>query len=131
MYLKPRWLFALGAAWNIVIGLSVLLAPLSSLGLLYGHEPSADDQLLSMLNRDFAYCVLIFGLGYGIVAIDPSQNHGLIWLGIIGKLGVVAVLGQRWLTEVATAWVLPAAAGDLAFAVLFACFLWRSNPTHS
>jgi hypothetical protein len=86
---------------------------------------------LSMLDRDFASCVLIFGLGYGIVAIDPSQNHGLIWLGIVGKLGVVATLGQRWLAEVATAWVLPAAAGDLAFAVLFACFLWRSNPTHS
>ena len=114
-----------------MIGVSVLLAPLSSLRLLYGHEPSADDQLLIMLDRDYAYCVLIFGLGYGIVAIDPRQNHGLIWLGIIGKLGMVATLGQRWLTDVATAWVLPAAAGDLAFAVLFACFLWRSNPTRS
>jgi hypothetical protein len=131
MNLKPRWLFALGAAWNIVIGLSVSVAPLSSLRLLYGHEPSADDQLLSMLYRDFASCVLIFGLGYGIVAVDPSQNHGLVWLGIIGKLGVVAVLGQRWLTEAATVWVLPVAAGDLAFALLFACFLWRSKPTHS
>jgi hypothetical protein len=130
MSLKPSWLFALGAAWNFVIGLSLLVAPLFSLRLLYGHEPSTDDQLLVMLDRDFAYCVLIFGLGYGIVAINPSQNHGLIWLGIIGKLGVVAILGQRWLAGVATAWVLPAAAGDLAFAALFACFLWRGNPTH-
>ena len=131
MYLKPGWLFGLGAAWNLVIGLSVLLAPLFSLRLLYGHEPSADDPLLAILNRDFAFCVLIFGVGYGIVALDPSRNHGLIWLGIIGKLGVVATLGQRWLTGVATAWVLPAAAGDFVFAALFACFLWRSKPTHS
>jgi len=131
MSLKPGWLFALGAAWNLVIGLSVLLAPLISLRLLYGHEPSADDPLLAMLNRDFAVCVLLFGIGYGIVAIDPSQNHGLIWLGIIGKLAVVATLGQRWLTDIASAWVLPAAAGDFVFAALFACFLWRSNSTHS
>jgi hypothetical protein len=81
-----------------------------------------------MLDRDFAFCVLLFGIGYGIVAIYPSRNHGLIWLGIIGKLGVAA-LGQRWLTDVATVWVLPAAAGDFVFAALFAYFLWRSNPT--
>ena len=129
MSLKPVWLFGLGAAWNIVIGLSVLLAPLFSLRLLYGHEPSADDQLLTMLDRDFAFCVLLFGLGYGIVAIDPRQNHGLIWLAIIGKLGVVTMLGQRWLTGAATAWVLPVAAGDFVFAALFAYFLWRSKPT--
>ena len=94
-------------------------------------EPSADDPLLAMLDRDFAFCVLLFGVGYGIVAMDPSRNRGLIWLGIIGKLGVVATLGQRWLTDVATAWVLPAAAGDFVFAALFACFLWLSNQTDS
>src|SRR3954470_23374977 len=87
MPIKPSWLFALGAAWNLVIGLSIMFAPLSSLRLLYGHEPSADDQLLMMLDRDFASCVLLFGVGYGIVASAPSRNHGLIWLGIIGKLG--------------------------------------------
>lgn len=129
--MKLSWLFALGAAWNILIGLSVLLAPLFSLRLLYGQAPNADDPLLAMLNRDFASCVLLFGVGYGIVAMDPSRNHGLIWLGIIGKLGVVATLGQRWVIGVATAWVLPAAACDFVFAALFACFLWRSNPTHS
>lgn len=127
MSMKPTWLFGLSAAWNLVIGLSILVAPMLSLRLLYGHEPSPDDQLLAMLNRDFAWCVLLFGIGYGIVALDPSRNHSLIWLGILGKLGVVAVLGQRWLTGAATAWVLPAAAGDLVFAALFAWFLWRSH----
>jgi hypothetical protein len=129
--MKAAWLFGLGAAWNLLIGLSIIFAPAISLNLLYGHQPSADDPLLMMLDRDFAFCVLLFGVGYAIVARDPSRNHGLIWLGIIGKLGVVATLGQRWLTGVATAWVLPAAAGDLVFAALFAWFLWRSNRTPS
>ena len=80
-----------------------------------------------MLDRDFAFCVLIFGVGYGIVAMDPRQNHGLIWLGILGKLGVVAILGQRWLTGVATAWVLPAAAGDFVFATAV-CRLSLAQP---
>jgi hypothetical protein len=128
---KPSWLFGVGAAWNFVIGVSILVDPLSSLRLLYAQQPGTDDQLLMMLDRDFGFCVLLFGVGYGIVARDPSRNHGLIWLGIIGKLGVVATLGQRWLTGVATAWVLPAAAGDFVFAALFAWFLWRSDKTTS
>lgn len=131
MSIKPNWLFAVGAAWNFVIAISILVAPLISLRLLYGREPGADDSLLAMLNRDFAFCVLLLGVGYGIVAFDPSRNHGLIWIGILGKLGVVAMFGQRWLTGVATAWVLPAAAGDLVFAALFAWFLWRGTSKHS
>jgi len=131
MSIKPTWLFAVGAAWNFVIALSILVAPLVSLRLLYGHEPGADDPLLAMLDRDFAFCVLLFGVGYGIVALDPSRNHGLIGIGILGKLGVVAMLGQRWLTGVATAWVLPAAAGDLVFAALYAWFLWRGTSKQS
>lgn len=129
---KQTWLFALAAAWNLVIGLSILIAPWFSLQLLYGHEPGGpNDPLLAMLDRDFGFCVLLFGVGYGIVAVDPSRNQGLIWLGIIGKLGVVASLGQRWLIGMATAWVLPAAAGDLVFAALFVWFLWRSDSIHS
>jgi hypothetical protein len=131
MSVKPAWLFALGAAWNVVIALSILGAPMFSLRLLYGHEPGGDDQLLAMLDRDFAFCVLLFGIGYGIVAFDPSRNHGLVWLGILGKLGVVATLSQRWLSGVATAWVLPAAAGDLVFAALFIWFLWRNKQPHA
>lgn len=128
---RASWLFGLGAAWNIAIGLSIIFAPAISLNLLYGHESSADDPLLFMLDRDFGVCVLLFGIGYAIVAWDPSRNHGLVWLGIIGKFAVVATLLQRWLLGVATAWVLPTAAGDFVFALLFGWFLRRSNRSPS
>ena len=57
-------LFALGAAWNVVIGVAMLLAPAFSLRLLYGHEPGAEDQLLIMLERDYAFCLVVFIFNY-------------------------------------------------------------------
>ena len=68
MPIKPAWLFTLRCRVERCNCPLDPYSPMFSLRLLYGHEPGADDQLLAMLDRDFAFCVLLFGIGYGMVA---------------------------------------------------------------
>lgn len=101
----PRMLWA-AAAYNLVIGLIGLITPTAS----------TSDRIVALL-------VACFGLVYGMVARDPVRLGHVLWAGVIGKLGVVALLGPEVLAGRAapgTGWLL---LGDLAFTALFLVFL--------
>jgi hypothetical protein len=124
-----RWMFAMGAAWTIGIGGSVLVAPRWALEVFYHRDPATPDPLLWMTTGDFGMGVLLFGLGYALVAVDPEKNRGFVQLGILGKVLVVLGMVQRFVSGVGTQWVLAAALADLVFAILYARFLWRTRVT--
>jgi hypothetical protein len=117
----------MGAAWTIGIGGAVLAAPRWALELFYHHDPVAEEPLLWMTTGDFGLGVLLFGLGYALVAVAPDRNRGFVQLGVLGKVLVVLGMVQRFVSGVGTRWVLVAALGDLVFAVLYARFLWRTR----
>ena len=77
----PRMLWA-AAAYNLVIGLIGLTTPTAS----------TSDRIVALL-------VACFGLVYGIVARDPVRLGQVLWAGVIGKLGVVALLGPEVLAD--------------------------------
>lgn len=68
--------------------------------------------------------IACFGIVYGMVARDPLRFAPVLWAGIVGKLMVVAMLGPRNWQAGGDPVVGAIVAGDLAFAIGFALFLW-------
>ena len=117
-----RILFALAALFNVATALVLfffsgdLFAALD-VSSLYRAE------LVPCL-RQLAGLILVFGIGYGMVAWRPVEYRSLAVLGCIGKLAVVVV-------SIINAMALPAllpglwmAAVDGLFGVLFAVWLY-------
>lgn len=97
---------ALAALYNLVIGGSSLVLP----------SASRDARLTGLL-------VAGFGVVYGIAASDPVRFAPVLWAGVLGKLGVIALLApavRRGELPRAVGWVL---AGDAVFAALFLALL--------
>lgn len=106
--IAPFWPRMLGSAavYNLVIGLAGLFVP--------GADTNA---------RIVALLVACFGLVYAMVARDPARLRQVLWAGVVGKLGVVALLGPEVLAGLAapgTGWIL---LGDLVYTALFLMFL--------
>ncbi|WP_435203490.1 hypothetical protein [Qipengyuania sp. 902] len=67
--------------------------------------------------------VVAFGVIYAIVALDPERFGPMLWVGVLGKAGVVALVApavRESETPKALGWIL---AGDAVFGVLFFAFL--------
>lgn len=118
----PRWLFLWGSLWNFWVAGSILIAPDAMAKLFYGASEGLSP-LTRLALQDFGSAILLFGAGYLIVALNPAMNHGIILLGIVGKLGIAVVLPYRYLTGDARGWILIPALVDLLFAILFARYL--------
>lgn len=78
-------------------------------------------------DRIVAVLVGCFGLLYAMVARAPRQLGQVLWAGVIGKLGVVALMlpeVQAGRALPGTGWIL---LGDMTFTVLFVVFLMRGR----
>lgn len=77
----------------------------------------------AVADRVVALLVACFGLVYALVARDPLRFAPMLWAGIVGKLGVVALM----LPEVTAGRAMPGTglilAGDAAFTLAFVVFL--------
>jgi hypothetical protein len=94
------------AAFNLAIGLPGLLRSGANL----------EGRLIALL-------VAAFGLLYAIAATDPERFAPVLWAGVVGKLGVIALMGPavaRGQAPKATAALL---AGDALFTALFLVLL--------
>ena len=127
---KYRLLFYVAAFWNISAAAVALLAPEYHAQTFFGSPASALDPVSAVDTQIFWVSVLFFGVGYWIVARDPTKNHGLVLIAALGK----AFVGVRWIIAYADGIVLPfalvGAIGDIIFAGLFAVFLSRVRSPH-
>ncbi len=103
-----RWqlILAAAAAYNLVIGLAGLLA----------SGAAVPDRIVALL-------VACFGLVYGLTAREPLRFAPVLWAGVVGKLGVVALLlplVQAGTAVAGTGWIL---LGDAVFTAMFVVFL--------
>ena len=67
--------------------------------------------------------VVVLGVVYAIVALDPERFGPMLWAGVLGRAGVVAQMApavREPETPKALGWIL---AGDAVFGVLFLAFL--------
>ena len=101
-----RGIFWLAAAYNIVIGALGIVSPVAS----------EDARIVGLL-------VACFGIIYMLVAINPRRYAATLWAGLIGKVGVVALLGPAAVGEGGDRMIAAILAGDVLFAIGFLVFL--------
>ncbi|MHA2030603.1 MAG: hypothetical protein ACW99A_12705 [Candidatus Kariarchaeaceae archaeon] len=114
-------LFFFGAIWNIAAASSFILASkfVSDIYDWFGtHEPNN-----FVWYYNFFLLVIVFGIGYYWVSQDISQNHEIVKMGIIAKLGVVFLLTTYFILGEFNGLVLIPALIDFVFAVLYLEFL--------
>jgi hypothetical protein len=113
-----RFFFTVAAIFNFAAGLPFLIAPdaaLASFGL-----PVPEDLLY---HRVTGVLIVCFGIGYGFVAREPERNRAIVWIGTLGKAGVIVLLAQAWLAGAISLASFAVALGDLAFVIGFLVFL--------
>ena len=113
----PRWikpLFIFAAAYDLLLGFAVMLFQ-GPIFVWYGVEPPNHPGYVAF----GAAVVIIFGLGFVLVARAPERNRDLIGLGVLFKLAYAGtVLWYHFTMGIPSMW-LPWAHADLVFAVLF------------
>ena len=119
-----RVFFAVAAGFNFVVALTFLLAPETILAAL--NVPVQGDLLFHRLT---GFLVLCFGIGYAFVARDPQRNRAIVWIGLIGKAGVILLFAQAWLSGTLPFAAFSVSFGDVAFAIGFAAFLIVNRET--
>ncbi len=113
-----RVFFWVAMAFNFLAGLPLLIAPAemqASLGV------AVPDDLL--FHRFTGLLVVCFGALYAFVALDLTRYRPLVWLGVVGKAGVVALFTEAWMAGRVPFQAYAISLGDLAFVVGFLVFL--------
>ena len=113
-----RAFFAVAAAFNFAAGLPLLFVPAEMVGTL--GIAVADDLMFHRLTGLLVAC---FGGVYALIASDPTHYRPMVWLGVIGKAGVVLLFTEAWLAGRIPFAAYAISLGDLAFAVGFLAFL--------
>lgn len=114
-----RGLFAFAALWNLAVGGAMLAAaPQAAEGL--GISGAAGPFAVAMAGM----LIAVFGVGYAMVAVAPAQNRGIVWIGLIGKVGAATLGSLQFVAGIIPASTFALGMGDLAFAAVFAAFLW-------
>jgi hypothetical protein len=80
-----------------------------------------------MYHRFTGLLVACFGGLYALIASDPMRYRPSVWLGVIGKAGVVVLFTQAWLAGRVPFAAYAVSLGDLAFIAGFLLFLsgWK------
>jgi hypothetical protein len=117
-----RMMFAVAAAWNLGAAATLIFNPDFLLARLNVNDPGA-----RLLAQSFASSVTTWGIGYALVAYDRKRFRNFAWLGAISKTIFFAVYAAAFFGgRISFAAFIPAMV-DLAFAILFVEFLWRTS----
>lgn len=106
--------FYAAAVFNFLIGLAAMLVP----------ESTLDGRIIGVL-------VFAFGVIYWLVAGDPARYASTLWAGVIGKLGVVGLLGPNTFAADGDPLMITVLAIDLLFALGFLIYLFGRSETDS
>lgn len=116
-----KYLFLIGAIWNLVVGLMfIALSPLADVLVpMFGMEvpPSL------VFYHSFFGIVAVFGIGFYLVARDLTKNHGIVVLGAITKFYVFILYLIYFLLGFSNFLPIIFVIVDLIFACLFVEFL--------
>jgi hypothetical protein len=119
-----RGIFAFAALYNFAVGGAMLAFPdraAAGLGLSGAGAPFAI-AMVGML-------IAVFGVGYAMVSHAPARNRGIVWIGLLGKIGAAALGASQYVAQVIPFSTFLLGMGDAVFVVMFAIFLWRGPRT--
>lgn len=118
--------FWLAAAYNLAVGLPLALAPESFLAATGGApaQPGPADMFVPLAG------ILIagFGIVYALVALQPARMKPVVWAGVFGKAGVLALSLPPWFRGEVGIDAVALSLGDLAFTIGFLIFLFTYRP---
>jgi len=115
-----KWMFYLGAIWNVAGGVAILLLP----DVLFTRQGLAAPDPAPYYHSWIAL-FMVFGVGYYMVARSPHENRNIVILGMVGKIAFAAIFVVHMVLHqdrIPSLFVIPVV-GDLLFAFLFALFL--------
>jgi len=98
--------FWVATVFNFIIGTAGMLSP----------EATVDARIIGLL-------VFGFGIVYYFVARDPLRFAPVLWAGVLGKIGVVALLGPQAFGANGDPLIAGVLVGDALFALGFLAFL--------
>lgn len=113
-----RIFFIAAAVFNFLAGAPMLFAPELMLQSL--QVPVPNDL---MFHRVTGLLVVCFGVIYGMIAMDLARYRPLVWLGIVGKGGVVALFTHAYVQGLLPFNAYAVSLGDLAFTIGFLWFV--------
>lgn len=113
-------LFSLAALVNLAVGVGMAVTP-AEVAVQLGVTGPGAPYVITMVGMMIA----VFGVGYAIVARDPTRNRGVAWIGIVGKLGAAGLAAAQFAQGLIPQSTFVLGMGDVVFAALFALFLWR------
>lgn len=113
-----RLFFLLAAVFNFAAGLPLLLAP-EVMSTLVDMAPPADP----LFHRMTGVLVTCFGGLYWFVANDLERYRPLVWLGVVGKAGVVVLFTEAWMSGRVPFQAYAVSLGDALFVAGFLIFL--------
>ncbi|HVN43574.1 MAG TPA: hypothetical protein VMT50_12385 [Steroidobacteraceae bacterium] len=120
--MNPRALFTAAAAFNVLVGVPMLVAyPLVASLLGLEGPPTVWYHIAAAI-------VLIYGYAYACVARDPHRYRPYVVLGILGKLSFVAAIYGHWVAGSASGRCALLVTVDLLFAILFFAYLRAEAP---
>lgn len=102
------WMLWAAAAYNLAVGVPGLVMP----------GTAVTDRIVALL-------VACFGLVYAMVGFAPVRLAPVLWTGVIGKAGVIALLVPEVLAGRAIPGTGAIITGDAIFALGFVAFLLR------
>ena len=125
MKISKYWSYAfyLVAVLNILGTLPGILNPASGYLEFTGIESS--DYYDLFFFRSLWIIVLLFGVGYFIVARNPEKNHAMLLVGGIGKLIFAIHVILAFLDDKVTGMALTAGIADLVWVAVFVVFLFK------
>ncbi len=121
-------LFFIGGIWNIAGSLlcwaGTVMFPAEFSGIFGMETP------VVLFPYHAMYGLIIgYGIGYTIVSRDITKNHGIVFMGILGKCLFFLACLITVSSSQANLLLLPAGIGDLVFAALFVEFLLSEKKT--
>jgi len=121
-----KWLFIIGAFFNWINAITFLILSILEPNIFSLFGSSYPPTLLFL----HALLLLIFtyGIGYFIVGLDITKNHGIVILGIISKLAFFFCCLTYFLLGDVNFIIVGLAFGDFIFACLFfEFFIYTKN----
>lgn len=117
--------FGLAAAYNLAVGIPLALSPEVFLGAAGETAGNAAVDAFVPLS---GVLIAAFGIVYALVAIQPARMKPVVWAGVAGKGGVLALSLPPWFRGEVGIDAVALSLGDLAFTVGFLVFLFTFRP---
>ncbi len=117
-----RVFFAIAAFFNMAVAAAMLVAPRQMAMHLNVGGAGAPYVIATM-----GMMIGAFGIGYAIVSGNPTRNRGVVWMGVVGKLGVAGMAIMQFAAAMIPFSYFALGMGDLAFAIMFGLFLHRTQ----